>query len=278
MKMRLLVSLVACLTIPLSLGADYLEVRRDATIKKEPAPDATVRSRPDIGEFLALIEPTQTNGYYRAQRAGEPAGWVYRTLVRRHPGTLPGQPNNNGGGNVEDPADPAEDPGADIPAYDRNEWQHWIDEDGDCQSTRNEVLIRDADGPITFRPRADGRQCAVASGRWVDPYSGNVFTDPADLDIDHMVPLKNAHLSGGWAWDDGKRRDYANDLQDGLHLIAVRNSLNRSKSDKGPDLWKPPSKSYWCTYATTWEAIKDRWELSLTTTEAAAVAMMKQTC
>ena len=48
--------------------------------------------------------------------------------------------------------------------------------------------------------RNDGRHCIVASGRWTDTYSYGVYTDPSELDIDHVVPLQNAYLSGGWKW------------------------------------------------------------------------------
>ncbi len=41
------------------------------------------------------------------------------------------------------------------------------------------------------------QECKVASGRWTDLYSGEVFTDPGELDVDHMVPLRNAQRSGG---------------------------------------------------------------------------------
>lgn len=181
-------------------------------------------------------------------------------------------------GMFKPPTGPSFESGPEIPPYNRNDWQHWIDEDGDCQDTRQEVLIRDADGLLTFKPRADLRQCDVLSGRWIDPYSGAVFTNPSDIDIDHLVPLRNAHLSGGWAWDSARRRDYANYLQDVNHLIAVWDSLNQSKGDKGPDRWKPPNQSYWCDYARAWESIKNRWLLSMTTAEAAAVGEMKKIC
>ena len=41
------------------------------------------------------------------------------------------------------------------------------------------------------------------------------------MDINHLVPLKEAHESGGFAWDAAKRRDYANGLSDPNTLIAV---------------------------------------------------------
>ena len=86
--------------------------------------------------------------------------------------------------------------------YDREEWSHWIDEDGDCQDTRQEVLIEESVGLVSY---TDSRQCRVASGVLTGPYTGEEFTDLGELDIDHMVPLAEAHSSGGWTWSEAKK-------------------------------------------------------------------------
>ena len=70
-------------------------------------------------------------------------------------------------------------------AYNRDLYGGWIDADGDCQNTRHEVLIAESTLPVTL----DARGCRVVSGRWEDPYTGRVFTDPRHLDIDHFIPV-----------------------------------------------------------------------------------------
>ncbi|MAG36010.1 MAG: hypothetical protein CL878_07190 [Dehalococcoidia bacterium] len=163
----------------------------------------------------------------------------------------------------------------DLPAYNRDEWRHWVDEDGDCQNTRNEVLIAESQADVTYKTE---RQCAVATGQWLGAFTGATVKTPGQLDIDHLVPLKHAHDSGGWAWDAERKRRYANDLLNPLHLIAVTASANRSKGAKGPDAWKPPNEAYWCEYALSWMSVKTFWELTVTPAEAAALREMLAAC
>ena len=162
-----------------------------------------------------------------------------------------------------------------IPRYDRDEWSHWRDDDGDCQDARQEVLIAESLASVRYE---SGRDCRVESGLWLGPYTGIEFTDPDLLDVDHMVPLANAHRSGGWAWDPGRKAAYANDLSYGNHLIAVERSANRRKGASGPEEWKPPRRAYWCQYAIDWIAIKERWELTATEREVAALQSMLAGC
>ena len=111
--------------------------------------------------------------------------------------------------------------------------------------------------PVTL----DAAGCKVVSGRWEDPYTGNVFTDPMHLSIDHFIPLAEVHRSGGHAWTPARRRFYANDLSNPNTLIAVSASANRSKGDRGPALWLPPNEEYHCEYLKTWVGLKQHWGL-----------------
>lgn len=126
--------------------------------------------------------------------------------------------------------------GSAIPEYDRSEWGRWVDADGDCQDTRDEVLIRESRIPVEFETPYE---CEVASGLWICPYTGLTFTNPSGLDIDHVVALQEAHLGGGWAWSEDEKHGYFNDLDNTDHLQAVSASANRSKGARGPELWLP---------------------------------------
>ena len=162
-----------------------------------------------------------------------------------------------------------------LPTYDRDDWKHWVDANGDCQDARQEVLVAESRTAATFRT---DRKCKVATGEWLAPYSSVVVTDPSKLDVDHMVPLGNAHLSGAWAWSAQQRERYANHLADPQHLIAVTANANRSKGARGPEAWKPEDQSYWCQYAVDWIAIKDTWGLTATQAEHGALVVMLDTC
>ena len=164
---------------------------------------------------------------------------------------------------------------ADVPEYRRSQWNHWTDEDGDCQDARQEALISESLVGVTFESE---RKCRVATGRWYGAFTGIYVEAPGDLDVDHLVPLKNAHDSGGWAWSSDRKQEYANNLRDPDHLIAVTKGANRSKGAKGPEEWRPPDEGYWCQYATDWTDVKMEWGLTMTQRETEAVNEMLDTC
>ena len=132
--------------------------------------------------------------------------------------------------------------------------------------------------PVSFDPEDDGDKCRVLAGRWVGPWTGEVFTDASDLDIDHHVPLGHAHESGGWRWDSERKRAYANDLNHPESLQATSAPVNRSKGKQPPDEWRPDEADSWCRYAADWVTVKQNWELTVTASEVAALEEMLSTC
>jgi hypothetical protein len=94
MRLAILLALAVACT-PSWANADYLEVRRAATLKAAPNSDAAALARPSVGALLTLVSNEQSNGYYRAKEIDGTTGWIYRTLVRRFPGSIPGQPATN---------------------------------------------------------------------------------------------------------------------------------------------------------------------------------------
>jgi hypothetical protein len=148
--------------------------------------------------------------------------------------------------------------------YDRDLFAYGHDDDGDGCDTRAEVLVRDSLTPAQVDPVA----CTVVAGDWYSPYDGVTWSGPAELQIDHVVALKEAWDSGAYTWDAARRAAYGNDLADPRTLRAVTGSLNQAKGDKDPSNWMPPNLTDWCRYAVDWIAIKARWGMSMDQSEA----------
>lgn len=166
--------------------------------------------------------------------------------------------------------------------YNRDEWRHWNNITS-CWNVRDEVLYRQAQpGSLTMLDKnkqvtADkAKACSISGGTWVDAYTGQTFTNPEDLDIDHMIPLGYAARHGGQPWSEQQKQDFANDM-DSRQLIAVFSSANRQKSDRGPSEWQPQA-SYQCQYAKDWVEVSAKWQLSITQADKDALTTMLATC
>jgi hypothetical protein len=146
--------------------------------------------------------------------------------------------------------------------YDRDLFPHWSDEDGDRCDTREEVLIRDSEGTADV-----GSNCAVTTGQWYSPYDGVWLDHSTQLDVDHVVALKEAWDSGGNEWTTLRRESFANDLDDPHSLIAVSSSSNQSKGAADPSNWLPDNPDDRCRYIVAWVIVKSRWELSMDESE-----------
>ncbi|TQK69693.1 HNH endonuclease family protein [Nocardioides sp. SLBN-35] len=158
----------------------------------------------------------------------------------------------------------------------------WSDVDHNGCNQRDDVLLRDAE-PGTVRTARQGRcDHDVLAGTWRDPYTGKalVLDDLKDLhqaqavQIDHVVPLAEAWVSGAAGWDDERRAAYANDL-DGL--LAVDGPANAAKGADDPAAWRP-RKGFQCAYARRWIAVKARWGLTVDPSEVAALEDMLGHC
>ncbi|WP_333732587.1 HNH endonuclease family protein [Streptomyces sp. IBSBF 3010] len=157
--------------------------------------------------------------------------------------------------------------------YERDSFRHWVDEDGDGCTTRQEVLLAEA-----VKAPEQGARCALTGGRWRSYYDEVEVTDAKKLDIDHMVPLAEAWDSGAHDWTPERRQAYANDLDAERSLVAVTAKTNRSKADKDPAAWMPPAGSAACTYLVDWTATKLRWGLSADEAEQKALLEQAESC
>jgi uncharacterized protein DUF1524 len=155
--------------------------------------------------------------------------------------------------------------------YDRTLFNHWIDADGDGCSTRNEVLIAEADDPVTV-----GSGCSLSGGRWFSYYDRVSWTSTSDVDIDHMVPLAEAWDSGARSWTSAQRQSYANDLGDYRSLVGVTDNVNQAKGDQDPAEWMPQYDT--CRYLREFVAVKIRWRLTVDSAEKSAIQSLASGC
>jgi hypothetical protein len=153
--------------------------------------------------------------------------------------------------------------------YDRDLFPHWSSQ-GDGCDTRDLVLQRDGENISV------GEDCAV-SGSWYSPYDGARWNDPADVDVDHVVPLAESWDSGASTWSTDEREAFANDL-DRPQLIAVTDEVNWEKSDQDPAEWLPPVEDYHCAYVADWITVKTHYELAVDEEEKALLEEVLTGC
>ena len=158
----------------------------------------------------------------------------------------------------------------------------WADVDGNGCNQRDDVLRRDAlpgTAVVAIQGRCDHD---VVAGSWSDPYTGKLlrFDDLKDrvqaqaVQIDHVVPLAEAWVSGASGWSQERRRSCANDLD---ALRAVDGPTNAAKGDGDPAAWRP-RKPFQCDYARQWIDIKATWNLAVDESERRALAEMLSFC
>ncbi|KAK3826449.1 MAG: hypothetical protein J3R72DRAFT_374505 [Linnemannia gamsii] len=156
------------------------------------------------------------------------------------------------------------------PAFDRSLFPTWDMISGNCD-TRGIVLIRDGTDVIT------DSSCRAISGDWLSPYDGLTTTVASDLDIDHIVPLKEAWVSGARLWTTRQREAFANDLTR-PQLVAITDNAKQSKGDQDPATWVPMLPSFVCTYVRAYIQVKHFYNLSVDPAEKVALVQYLETC
>lgn len=85
--------------------------------------------------------------------------------------------------------------------YQRDLFPEALDMDSDGCAARAEVLIRDSRTPAQVDPNG----CHVVAGNWLSVYDGQTVTDPAELEVDHVVSVAQAGPSEYLTWSGCRR-------------------------------------------------------------------------
>ena len=158
--------------------------------------------------------------------------------------------------------------------YERGLHAHSVVDDGDCLDARQEVLMAESRTPA----RLDPTGCRVAEGLWRDPFADREIPDSSALDVDHLVPLAEAHRSGASGWTPEEQRQHANDLMHPDAPVAVAAEANRSKGDGDPAHWLPPVEDQRCGCVRKWVPVKATWGLDMDAAERGAVRDVLRNC
>lgn len=123
---------------------------------------------------------------------------------------------------------------------------------------------------------AFGADCAAPWPSWQvepipDPYTGRPIL-PADVQIDHILPVSAAWDLGAHRWDDATRARFYNDPG---NLVAVSADANQAKSDKLPSEWMPEARRARCAYGRRMVDVATQYALPL---PAADVRAIKRAC
>jgi uncharacterized protein DUF1524 len=152
----------------------------------------------------------------------------------------------------------------------------WTDTDQNGCDQRNDVLRRDLTAQ-TLKPRTRG--CIVLTGTLVDPYTGATIAfrkpEASAVQIDHLVALQNAWVTGAFAWSKQRRTALATDP---LNLLAVDGPTNSSKGAGDAATWLPPRKPFRCAYVARQIAVKVKYGAWMTQAEHKAVEKVLAGC
>ena len=137
-----------------------------------------------------------------------------------------------------------------------------------------EVRITPLDRRDYAYPQSIELSIITRQGGIFSPYTLRFFADMGETDIEHIVAISEAHVSGMSNRTELERKAFGQDL-DNLALAAPR--LNRyRKGGKDPAEWLPEKNQCW--YVAKYIEIKKKYGLTMDAAEAAAVLKVYESC
>ena len=155
--------------------------------------------------------------------------------------------------------------------FNEDDWSYEEDFDGDCQSTRQEILVLTSRVDVRY---TNPRNCVVRTGEWLDEYTGELFKVAVKLEVDHIIPRMYAHTHGGDRWTPDKKLAFANDP---LNIMLVERREIRRKRDRGPSRYLPRDE-FQCEYINLWNQISEKYDLQLSTIDRSTISRLTADC
>ncbi len=155
--------------------------------------------------------------------------------------------------------------------FNEDDWSFEEDFDGDCQSTRQEMLVLTSRSEVRY---TNPRNCVVRTGEWLDEYTGEVFEVAVKLEVDHVIPRMYAHTHGGDRWIPDKKLQFANDP---LNIMLVERREIRRKRDRGPSRYLPRDE-FQCEYINLWDQLSEKYNLQLSSSDRSTISQMLDDC
>ena len=144
------------------------------------------------------------------------------------------------------------DPECELLEYNRGDWE-FNSKRAYKRLLNKEMLRQEKIGSLNIEKMMDHY-----TGKEEDIYkkdkNGNLVLDVGgikirNMNVDHVVPLKYAHLHGGCKWSIDKKREFANNPK---NLKMTTRMTNLSKGAKGPEKFLPAGNKNTLRYLKMW--------------------------
>jgi hypothetical protein len=128
------------------------------------------------------------------------------------------------------------------------------------------LLAKNHKQQLTLDYTPDGEcRLSAGTGRWSDHYAIVNLFDAESIEVDHIVPLREAWDAGASSWTRAERRKFATDH---LNLSITSKEINNKKRDKQVyDLSWVPERFQSCDFAKRYASVKGEYSLTFTEKE-----------